>query len=171
MLSFGHQQSIASCSDGTSNTAIVGEQSDWLRHLNRAFSTKYRGDAGYVNASWIGGWLSGTTGFINNFQSTNHNTWSPHTYNITTVRYKPDLKQVMGGNGQPGSAGGYGANQQGCGERAHSGMGINNPLQSPHPGGVLLGMTDGSVQFVTGTTELAVLLRLAIRDDGQNVEM
>ena len=47
--------------------------------------------------------------------------------------------------------------------------GINNPLQSPHPGGILVAFVDGSVQFISNTTELAVLLRIAIRDDGQNV--
>jgi len=171
MLPFGHQIDIAGCSDGTSNTAIVSEQSDWLRHMNRSFSTKYRGDAGYYSSSWWGGWLAGTTSFQHSYISQNHNQWSPHLFNTTVVRYKPDLKQVMGGNGQPGSAGGYGANGRGCYERRDGCRGVNNPLQSPHPGGVLLGMTDGSVQFITGTTELAVLLRLAIRDDGQNIEM
>jgi hypothetical protein len=32
-------------------------------------------------------------------------------------------------------------------------------------------MGDGSVQFISGTTDLAVLLRVAIRDDGQNVKL
>jgi len=172
MLPFGKHVDIAGCSDGTSNTMIVAEQSDWLRHMNRSFSTKYHGDPGYYNSSWVGGWLSGTTSFINNFESTNHNTWRPWAHNITSVRFKPNLKQVMGGSGQPGSAGGFGANGRGCEERSgRQCNGHNNPLQSPHPGGFLTGMTDGSVQFITGTTELAVLLRLAIRDDGQNVEL
>ena len=44
--------------------------------------------------------------------------------------------------------------------------GINNPLQSPHPGGLLVGMADASVQFISQAVDLEVLLRLAIRDDG-----
>jgi hypothetical protein len=50
----------------------------------------------------------------------------------------------------------------GCSEN----HGINNPLQSPHPGGLLAGMADGSVRFIRETTDLEVLLRLSIRDDG-----
>jgi hypothetical protein len=48
---------------------------------------------------------------------------------------------------------------------------MNRPLQSPHPGGILAGMVDGSVQFVSATTGLEVLLRLAIRMDGQTVKL
>jgi prepilin-type processing-associated H-X9-DG protein len=55
----------------------------------------------------------------------------------------------------------------GCSEN----HGINNPLQSPHPGYVVVGMVDGSVQRISTTTDLAVLLRLAIRDDGQPVKL
>ena len=55
----------------------------------------------------------------------------------------------------------------GCGEI----MGLNNPLQAAHPGGLLVAFVDGSVQFISGTTDLAVLLRIAIRDDGQTVKI
>ena len=48
---------------------------------------------------------------------------------------------------------------------------LPTPLQSPHPGGILVGMCDGSVQFISGTTDLAILLRLAIKDDGQQVKL
>jgi prepilin-type processing-associated H-X9-DG protein len=76
-----------------------------------------------------------------------------------------DLKRVIDGT----TSGGGGA--PGCSESHISGQGVNNPLQSPHPGGVLVAMVDGSVQFISGTTDLAVFLRLAIRDDGQNVKL
>jgi hypothetical protein len=46
-------------------------------------------------------------------------------------------------------------------------MGHNNPLQSPHTGTVLAALVDGSVQSISNTTDLGILLRLAIRDDGQ----
>jgi hypothetical protein len=32
-------------------------------------------------------------------------------------------------------------------------------------------MVDGSVQFVSGTTDLGVFLRMAIREDGQTVKL
>ena len=59
----------------------------------------------------------------------------------------------------------------GCSQNRRGGRGANNPLQSPHPGGILVGMCDGSVQFMAGTVDLAILLRLAIRDDGQQVKL
>ena len=80
--------------------------------------------------------------------------WGADCWNITTIRYPPNFKQVMGTTPLPG-----------CSEN----HGINNPLQSPHPGGLLVGFVDGSVQFISETTDLAVLLRLAIRHDGQPV--
>ena len=42
-----HKSACANCTDGTSNTMIVGEQSDWLRHADRNDSTKYHGDPGW----------------------------------------------------------------------------------------------------------------------------
>jgi prepilin-type processing-associated H-X9-DG protein len=80
-------------------------------------------------------------------------------FNITTVRYRADLKQVLTGAGDTG--------YPGCSRF----LGHNNPLQSPHPGGILVAFVDGSVQFISGTQDFAILLRIAIRDDGQNVTL
>jgi hypothetical protein len=183
MLPPAQHVNMAGCSDGTSNTMIVGEQSDWLRDVNRSISTKYHGDPGWndgtipmttvtnmgafpaSNTAACGGWLPGTEDAAVKVgavpkpipaagSDATASGWVANSlWNITTVRYKPDLKQVMNG--------GY----LGVGET----MGHNNPLQSPHPGGLLVTLVDGSVQFIAGTTDLAFLLRIAIRDDGQNV--
>jgi len=160
---------MAQCTDGTSNTMIVGEQSDWLRDSNPSISTKYHGDPGWdtsgtgpPDASLIagGGFISGTVESTPVPRANNGMPGSPPAaydcYNITTVRYAPDYKRVLGASAEPG-----------CSED----HGINNPLQSPHPGGILVAFVDGSVQFISGTTELAVLLRIAIRNDGQNVQI
>jgi len=82
--------------------------------------------------------------------------WGGDCWNITTVRYPPNVKRVMGSERRGTTP------LPGCSEN----HGINNPLQSPHPGGLLVGMADGSVQFISETTDLEVLLRLSIRDDG-----
>jgi prepilin-type N-terminal cleavage/methylation domain-containing protein len=186
MLPPAQNINMAGCSDGTSNTMIIAEQSDWLRNQNRNNSTKYHGDPGWNAAGGIdpagigsalgtanaGGWVSGTSTAriqVPPASSPSATSSAPGTptvgdytimWNITTVRYKPDLKEVMTG-GAPAT--GY----PGCGEV----MGHNNPLQSPHPGGLLVGMVDGSVQFISQTTNFVTLLQLAIRDDGQNVEL
>jgi type II secretory pathway pseudopilin PulG len=179
------------CSDGTSNTMIVAEQSDWLRAADKSQSTKYHGDPGWstdtngMTPPIAGGWLPGTeqvqtVGQMSgggypappiprNMVGDPLSTWTGGLYNITTVRWKPDEKYVLP------PAGPTGPNNPvplpGCNEVRDNGAGHNNPLQSPHPGGLLVAFVDGSVQFISGTTDLGVLLRIAIRDDGQNVKL
>jgi hypothetical protein len=161
--------SMARCVDGTSNTMIVGEQSGWLRDLGPGISTKYHGDAGWdtsgtgpaaASTTAGGGFISGTAQTLRVPAANNGLPGVPPAafdcYNITTVRYPPGIKRVLGTTPYPG-----------CDED----HGINNPLQSPHPGGVLVAFVDGSVHFVSETTDLAILLRMAIREDGQIVEL
>jgi hypothetical protein len=140
---------------------IVAEQSDWLRDQNPAIRTRYHGDPGWSvgGTGRGGGFLSGTrrvdpVPLVDQLGGP-PKPWGADCWNITTVRYRPNLKRVMGTPPLPG-----------CSEN----HGINNPLQSPHPGGLWVAMVDGSVEFVSETAELAVLLRLAIRDDGQLVK-
>jgi prepilin-type N-terminal cleavage/methylation domain-containing protein len=165
MLPPNEHINMAKATDGTSNTMIVGEQSDWLRHISPADSSSYHGDPGWSTGDGTSGWLTGTNSGAQ--IGTGQNTWGQnYTCNITTVRYKPNLKRVM----DPADAGGAG-NAPGCDERHDwASNGANNPLQSAHPGGILCALVDGSVQFMSGTTDLAVLLRVAIREDQQNVD-
>jgi type II secretory pathway pseudopilin PulG len=181
MLPPAQHINIAGCSDGTSNTAIVSEQSDWLRDQNRTVSTAFHGDpgwndgttftpatgsAGTLGTAIAGGWISGmespstqvngTASFATATGSAPGTWTTTGLFNITTVRYRADLKQVLGGTPLPG---------------CRQVLGHNNPLQSPHPGGVLVSFVDGSVQFISGTQDFAILLRIAIRDDGQNVNL
>jgi prepilin-type N-terminal cleavage/methylation domain-containing protein len=147
---------LTECFDGTSNTMIVAEQSDWLRDRAPGSSGKYHGDPGWTvgGTGNGGGFLSGTTRFdplppvptLGGPPSV----WGADCWNIATVRYPANYKRVMGVTPLPG-----------CSEN----HGINNPLQSPHPGGLLIALADGSVHFVSQKTELVVLLRGAIRDD------
>jgi hypothetical protein len=160
---------IMNCTDGTSNTMILGEQSDWLQDVNPSVTTKYHGDPGWdingtgpaqASTTTGGGFLSGTVTSQRVPLAVNGLPGTPpaayNCYNISTVRYRPNFKKVLGTSPLPG-----------CSED----HGINNPLQSAHPGGLLVGMTDGSVQFISQTTDIALLLRLSIRDDGQNVTL
>jgi hypothetical protein len=150
---------LADCLDGAANTMIVAEQSDWLLDQNPASSEKYHGDPGWTVGGTAagGGWLSGTTRVDPVPKVTVPGglpgTWGADCWNITTVRYGPNGKRVMGTTPLPG-----------CSEN----HGINNPLQSPHPGGLLIiGMVDGSVQVISQRMGLSILLRLAIRDDSR----
>ena len=67
MLPIAQHVGMHGCTDGTSNTMIVGEQSDWLRDVNRTNSTKYHGDPGWngtggpnsnTGTDTMGGWLT-----------------------------------------------------------------------------------------------------------------
>jgi prepilin-type N-terminal cleavage/methylation domain-containing protein len=178
MLPPSMQVGMQNCTDGTSNTMIVSEQSDWLRAADATVSSRYHGDPGWQDdTNQSGGWLSGTTQWRSSTLLYNLNSEPPRSsanaavnvtwpngvlFNVTTVRWRPDQKRCL----SPGTP------LPGCGESRSTGnMGHNNPLQSPHPGGVLAALVDGSVQFVSATTDLGVLLRLAIRNDSQNVKL
>ncbi len=190
MLPVARHKGMNNCTDGTSNTMIVGEQSDWLRHADRNNSTKYHGDSGWggsadpstfptapgVGTDHRGGFLTGTyvCQSIPDIGSTPNGapslvspaaggSWvTPGPiFNVTTVRYKPHVKEVMGTSAD------HHRSVPGVGEIC----GLNNPLQAAHPGGLLVAFVDGSVQFISGTTDLAVLLRIAIADDGQTVKL
>jgi type II secretory pathway pseudopilin PulG len=170
MLTACEQVGMNGCTDGTSNTMIVGEQSDWLQDTDPNITTKYHGDPGWFNnnSGSQGGWITGTTEWGKVMGPGTPPTITPappagfafpntgYAFNITTVTYKPNFKKVLGT-----------APFAGCGDV----LGHNNPLQSAHPGGLLIAMVDGSVQFISQTTDMAILLRLAIRDDGQNVTL
>jgi len=169
MLPPSQHVNMAMCTDGTSNTCIVSEMSDWLRDTDPANSTQYHGDPGWVQGTAPGtavegGWLSGTNGTVTLVNDGTAPVFAPtKLFNITTVIHPPDTKKVIGT-----VVGGAGTDlYTGVGQT----MGHNNPLQSPHPGGVLVAFVDGSVQFISGTVEFFMLQRICIRDDGQNVKL
>jgi prepilin-type N-terminal cleavage/methylation domain-containing protein len=70
------------------------------------------------------------------------------TFNLATIRYQINNKKTYN---LPG---------------VYENKGNNNPLLSAHPGGVMVGLMDGSVRFASATTDMLTLLRLATRDDG-----
>jgi len=153
---------LQDCTDGASNTMIVAEQSDWLLDQDPDSFPKYHGDPGWTmtDTGAGGGWLSGTRRVdpVPKVDTPGGPPaiWGGDCWNITTVRYPPNLKRVIGTERNGTTP------LPGCSEN----HGINNPLQSPHPGGLQAAMADGSVQFIRETTDLGILLRLSIRDDG-----
>ena len=132
-------KSIRDCTDGTSNTLLVGEMSHYVYDIlgNRQDRRPGR--------NW--GWqMGGLTGWEN---------WAPHTNNVTLL-YTPNAK-VLGQFGVTDWAAWPDASP------------ANPPLTSAHPGGVNVLMTDASVQFMSDTVDLEVMTLKAVRNDNLTI--
>lgn len=147
MLSMNSWNAMRDCTDGTSNVMILSEMSGVMR---------YEGTGGSLGAIVLRGasgsdhgWLMGTMepNRAPNFVNDGNNA---RCFNITTVRYGVNAGPFSN-TIYPGMASNYGP---------------NNPLTSNHPGGAMSLRTDGSVSFVSETTQLLTLKRLASRNDG-----
>ena len=150
MMIANQAQTFGSCSDGSSNTMLIGEMSGRLERLAQ-------GTYSHVTASGTShGWLMGTRvdGVPPNLVRSG-NTGDERVFNTVSIRYSPNQEPF--------------ANQlfPGMG----SNVGANNPLNSNHTGGVTIGMTDGSVHFISENIELETLKKLSTRDDGQPVSL
>lgn len=139
--------------DGSSNTMVVSENSDFLIGDDGA---KKDWRSGAVHG-WIIGWRSPTT------PPNAGNGGDLRTFQLTTLRYPINQKRRPG-TGWPaaGDCGNLGV----CDNAS-----TNLPLNSAHPGGVMVLMGDGSVSFLAETVTLDVVARLAIRDDGLPVSI
>lgn len=146
-IMFGQSKvKIAHITDGTSNTIIVGEQSNHLLNasggiiLGGAF-----GGSGPVAVTSQGpdGWIQGCRMVISAVSTAND--W---IYNCATIRYSINKIGMTLGAG-------------GCSDN----VGNNIPLSSTHPGGCTLLFADGSVRYWSNSTNLQILSFSAARDD------
>ena len=72
-------------------------------------------------------------------------------YNLTTVRYPPSASSVTAE----------------LTDGVTRNVGYNIPLNSAHPGGTNVLVTDGSVHFISANIDMDTLRFLATRDDGR----
>lgn len=140
---------FAHITDGTSNTLAVGEHGDWLITTDGA-KRDWRGSLPH-------GWQMG---------SCNGTTPPPsavgRNFNCSALRWRINDKDRQG-LGWPNPPSGD------CTLGVCYNMGSNIPFNSAHPGGVVMGICDGSARFVSETVPLDTIARLATRDDGQPV--
>jgi prepilin-type processing-associated H-X9-DG protein len=136
-------------SDGTSNTIIVGEQSDFMRDTNGAPVLNGRGDP-LLSEGWYG-WTMGSEQDARippGWQSGGDN----RSFNCTTILYSINQRGLNSGSG--------GTNED---------CGANFPLTSAHTGGCNICMADGSVRFITQSIPIGTLQALATRNLGEVV--
>ena len=175
--------SMAACIDGTSNTILVSEISDYFysQHTGSNTTSKNKSKRIRIDGSFTNGgsgnptggwWFIGT---INGYTSSQGSkNWAP-SYNLTTLRAYSGQgappNSCIGFNGKnvnvnAGNGGNTlgGTTFQGIGQ----GMG-NNPLLSAHPNVVLAVFMDGHTHAVTKNTPAPIVKRLGTRDDGQQI--
>ncbi len=130
------------CTDGTSNVMIIGEMSTWMIDANGGFRL-----GGSSRHGWPMGCGSNATVTNVSTDSMGDGRW----FNLASIRYPVGTRTYE----LPGVADNWGP---------------NNPLVSEHPGGVMILLTDGSVRFLSETTDLELLKIIADRDTGLPVQ-
>ncbi|WP_166830068.1 DUF1559 domain-containing protein [Thalassoroseus pseudoceratinae] len=149
MLVVFRSKRLRDCIDGASNTMIVAEQSGQV-------------DGEEKSNNPLGGWHGLATNTVNTTDGSN--AWTPslaisnltyssgYTGGLTTVRYPPNAYWL---SGAPSPA------------SSEHGFEVNTILNSFHPGGIQILLTDGSVRFIPESIDMDTLRRLSVRDDGQ----
>ncbi len=162
---------FADIKDGTSNTIMVGEQSDFfVGYPGTSQEVKYAAPSSGHSGPFRGIKQMGVPGITDGNQKWIETGAEARTPNITTVRYPINTVRIPQPEGLPLSAGtnAGGSNKQGpCQVTGICGNGgNNNGIYSAHPGGALVLRADGSVDFLTEGMDLATLYYLSVRDDG-----
>lgn len=149
MLTVNQGIRIADCTDGTSNVIAVAEQSGLVG--TNDIRNYYRG--GWAGAAMDGNYAGDSTGP----HTQSFSVWCPtgsgvinaYTMGITVVAYRNNSKTAPG--------------------PASFSYSANTILNSFHPGGINVVLTDGSVRFVSDNVDFTNFQNLCVRDDGQVV--
>jgi len=175
MLTANECYGMSACIDGTSNTMLVSEKSDYFysRHTGNNTGFRIRIDGSFTNGGTgtpTGGWwwLGCQVGYTS---SQGQSTWSP-AYNVTTLRAYTNPAPTNASIGFNGKNVNIDVGNSATATNVIQGIGQtqqNNPLLSAHPNVVLAVYMDGHTQQVTKNTPAPIVKRLATRDDGQQI--
>ncbi len=148
VLYYNSQSKFSSITDGSSNTLMVSEVGDYI-YTDATTRVDYRPGRQH-------GFAMGCKGSNNN-TTTLPTSGDGRVFNTVTIRYKIN----------PGKNQFY---TTACDDGVCANMGVNSPLRSPHSGGVLSLLGDGSVRFIAETINNTTLANLAVRNDGNVLE-
>jgi prepilin-type N-terminal cleavage/methylation domain-containing protein/prepilin-type processing-associated H-X9-DG protein len=144
----GSEIKFTDITDGTSNTMLVSEHSDWFAATD--------GGKRQWSAAGLYGWSMG----VQTHAALTGTTGDNRQFNCTTIRYAINRKTGWPVNGGSGTQSGD------CTIGVCYDLGNNIPLNSTHSGGVNVLLGDGSVRFLTDSTAVSILALAAVRDDG-----
>lgn len=136
---------IKDCTDGTSSTIMVGEQSGQVNGKDLSAN---------IMGAWAG-WISIGSFDINvgSMTFTSGYSQNPYGVGVTTVLRQPNWYWASGAINPDQNPGGN-----------------NTVLNSYHPGGIHVMLADGSVRFLAETVSLTTLQRLCCKEDGGDAE-
>jgi prepilin-type N-terminal cleavage/methylation domain-containing protein len=138
------QRKMKDCTDGTSSTIIIAEQSGQVNGAE-------------ISAQRQGGWTGLINGKASEIDMSTLALVSPgrpdwYIGGVTTVVHRPNWYWASGAPGPYNYTGGN-----------------NTMINSFHPGGIHVLMTDAAVRFMSETISLTTLQRLSVKDDGQPI--
>ncbi|WP_145264081.1 DUF1559 domain-containing protein [Planctomycetes bacterium Pan216] len=152
MLVLFHAKRLRDCTDGSSKTMIIAEQSGQVngREISANALGPWHGRA-LNTTSYSGGYTSWTPSTPLSAIASS----SGYTGGLTTVADSPNSYWLAGAHSGASNSGG---------------VEVNTIINSFHPGGTHGLMSDGSVHFVSEAVDIESLRRLCVRDDGLIVE-
>ena len=150
------KQTLGALTDGTANTILISEQSNFLKTAN---GTRVAWNANGPHG-WTIGWGNSNSSFSGGTTISD-----ARTFNTTTIRYTINATGPTSGTlwaNAPGNCGSHGV----C-----DNTGSNIPLNSAHTGGVNILRGDGTIGFMRDSTPLSILAAGGTRDDGLSLSI